>query len=115
MGADYIRRRARTFQKSWDLGALRIVESDLFTRDAGASIPSAITQLLPDARVNVGDRFIVRLDADRLHVYDGQRRIAECVAPAVAVRQYVERAGCIAEGRVLQLHGSARVAELELC
>ncbi len=115
MGADYIRRRARTFKKAWDVGALRIVESNLFTRDAGASIPSAVTRLVPGASVDVGDRLIVRLAADRLSVYDGQRLVAECVEPAAAVVAHVERGGRIAEGNVLTVVPDSGFAELSLC
>lgn len=112
MGLDFIRQRAKPFNRCWDRHALLLAERTLFSYEPELKprtvIARTIRRILPDERI------LVRCEADTLIGYDGPTQVATFVAPPPDLIARIRETGEFAEGRIVADHGDD-VVEVALC
>lgn len=112
MGLDFIRQRAKPFNRCWDRHALELAERTLFSRDPDMRPRTAVART--SRRLSADERVLVRCEAEGLTAYDGPTRVAIFVAPPPDLVAVIRETGGFAEGRVVADHGND-VVEVELC
>jgi hypothetical protein len=115
MGAEFIRRAAKTFEKSWDHGRKMLGTADLFTREPECGAHSAPFELVRNADLHVGETVTVEKEGVALVARHGLSEVARTIHPPADLLQAVERSCGIAKGTVENVHTIAHVAEISLC
>jgi hypothetical protein len=115
MGAEFIRRAAKTFVKRWDHGRKMLGTADLFTKEPDCAATSAPFDLAQNADLHVGETVTVEKEGEALVARHGLFEVARIVHPPSHLLQAVDRSCGIAKGTVENVHAVARVAEISLC
>jgi hypothetical protein len=115
MGAEFIRRAAKTFVKRWDQGRRMLATADLFTREPQCGAHSAAFDLTKNAALFVGETLTVEKEGESLVARHGLSEVARAIRPPVDLLQAVDRSCGIAQGTVEQIHVVANIAEISLC
>ncbi|SDF23895.1 hypothetical protein [Terriglobus roseus] len=115
MGADFIKRAAKTFVKRWDEGRRMLSTADLFTREPVCGAHSTAFDLERNADVFIGERLTVEKDGETLVARHGLSEIARALHPPADLLEAVERSCGIAMGTIETIHVAANIAEISLC
>jgi len=117
MGAEFIRRAAKTFVKRWDNGRRMLGTADLFTREPepGCAATSAPFDLAGSADLHPGDTVTVEKAGECLVARSGLSEVARSAHPPAELLRAVDRSCGIAKGTVENIHTIAGVAEISLC
>jgi len=115
MGIEFIRKKAKTYRRRWDIGRRDLGTADLFTKE-----PTCVARLLPfdlahSADIQVGNVVIVEASGGILVARVGLNEIARAEHPPSEILSAVQNSCGIAKGTIEQVHGLARVAEISLC
>jgi hypothetical protein len=115
MGAEFIRRAAKTFVKRWDQGRKMLGTADLFTNEPDCAATSAPFDLAQNADLHAGETVTVEKEGEALVARHGLSEVARLVHPPSHLLQALDRSCGIAKGTVENVHVVARVAEISLC
>lgn len=115
MGAEFIRRAAKTFKKRWDHGRRLLGTADLFTRQPNHAATSAPFELTGANNLCSGDVVTVEKSGDTLIARSGLSEVARNLRPPVDLLTEVDRSYGIAKGTIEQVHSAAGVVEISLC
>ena len=115
MGAEFIRRAAKTFVKRWDEGRRMLSTADLFTREPQCGAHSTAFELKKNAELYVGESLTVEKEGNALIARHGLSEVARAIHPPADLLQAVERSCGIAKGTVETIHLIANIAEISLC
>lgn len=115
MGAEFIRRAAKSFIKRWDEGRRALGTADLFTREPSYAARSAPFDVAPNTSVQAGDTVIVEKEGAALVARHGLSEVARTDHPPAELLRAVENSCGIAKGTIEQIHNLAHVAEISLC
>ena len=115
MGIEFIRKRAKSYTRRWDLGRLDLGTCDLFTQEPTA-VPRVFPfDLAPAADVHVGDTVVVESDGNVLIARNRLSEVARSENPPNEILTAVRDSCGVAKGFVHHVHCRARVAEISLC
>ena len=115
MGAEFIRRAAKTFVKSWDQARRMLGTADLFTREPQSGAHSVPFELAGSAELRIGETVTVEKEGEALVARQGLSEVARSIHPPADLLQAVDRSCGIAKGTVESVHTVAHVAEISLC
>ena len=115
MGAEFIRRAAKTFVKRWDHGRKMLATADLFTREPECGAHSAPFELAQNTELHVGEILTVEKEGGSLVARHGLSEVARSIHPPADLLQAVDRSCGVARGTVENVHAIAHVAEISLC
>lgn len=115
MGAEFIRRAAKSFRKRWDYGRMRLGTADLFTQQPDHVATSAPFELAGSGSLCSGDVVTVEKSGDTLVARSGLSEVARSLRPPAELLSAVDRSCGIAKGTVEQVHSAAGVVEISLC
>lgn len=115
MGAEFIRRAAKTFRKRWDHGRRLLGTADLFTKQPEHAATSAPFELAGHGNLCSGDTVTVEKSGDTLIARSGLSEVARNLHPPTELLSAVDRSCGIAKGTVEQVHTVAGVVEISLC
>ena len=105
MGVDFIKKCAKSFNKSWDRGKTELAAPDLFKRDPALAARTHCASLSPGTEAPLGREFLLRVVGSDLRLYDGASpvgSIKNSPPPLVAV---VQSDGCgVAVAKVVRVH-----------
>jgi hypothetical protein len=115
MGADFIRKAAKSHKKRWDEGRKELRTADLFTREptyVPRTVPFELTAVV---ELSIGDIVIVEAQGARLIARQRLSEVARAENPPRELLLAVQQSCGVAKGTIEQVHGVARVAEISLC
>jgi hypothetical protein len=115
MGADFIERAAKSFEKSWDRARVELATADLFTQKPSGAKYTAAANIVGSAQLRVGDHLTVEPQDGGLVALRGNLEVARFPNPPAELLKAVEDSCGIAKGVVEQVHDIASVAEISLC
>jgi len=115
MGADFIKRAAKTFVKRWDEGRRMLSTADLFTREPVCGAHSTAFDLQQNADVYIGETLTVEKEGDALVARYGLSEVARALHPPTELLEAVERSCGVAMGTIENIHVAANIAEISLC
>jgi hypothetical protein len=115
MGAEFIRRAAKTFTKRWDEGRRMLGTADLFTTQPECQAHSAPFDLAEKADLHAGDVVTVEKEGGALVARCRLSEVARIAKPPLDLLNAVERSCGIAKGTIEIVHDAAKVAEISLC
>src|ERR1043166_6885045 len=114
MGVDFIRRSAKSFEKSWDRGKKELAAPSLFKNDPAMAARTYSANLAAGANPQPGREYLVRSVNSELHLYEGSSRIGSITNSPPSLIAAVQGDGCgVAIARVVRVHefsGAADVA-----
>lgn len=115
MGADFIRKAAKSFQKSWDRRRVELATANLFTQQPSCAARTAEADIVGSARLANGDAVTVQATDAGLIAMRGLSVVARFNRPSTELVAAV-RASCgVAKGTVEQVHSLSGVAEISVC
>lgn len=103
MGVDFIRQRAKTFQKSWDSHRLELTKRTLFTREPDCIIRAGVARVVVADLVEIGSQHLLRVDDGKLVALSGTKTVAVFVNPTASMLEAIERTGGYANGETVGL------------
>lgn len=112
MGLDFLRQRAKAFNRSWDHHRVRLGTPSLFSVDPACAPRTAVARTTRPLEPGTG--MLVRSENGDLVGYDGHTRIALFVQPPSDLVAALRESGGYAEGRVV-ITRSENVVEVSLC
>jgi hypothetical protein len=115
MGAEFIRRAAKTFKKSWDKSRVELGTADLFKREASPLVRTAPFDVAQNAALCTGDFVIVETEGAALVARHSLTEVARIKDPPAELFRAVKDSCGIAKGKIEQVHDLAGVAEISLC
>jgi hypothetical protein len=115
MGADFIEKAAKSFEKSWDRGRVELATADLFTRKPTDARCTAAADIVDGAQLRVGDHLTVEPQGGGLVALRGNVEVARFPKPPTELLKAVVDSCGIAKGVVEQVHDIASVADISLC
>lgn len=115
MGAEFIRRAARTFKKRWDHGRRLLGTADIFTIQPEDAATSAPFELAGTRTLCNGDIVTIEKSGEMLVARSGLSEVARNAHPPAELLSAVDRSCGIAKGTVEQVHAAAGVVEISLC
>ena len=115
MGIEFVRKKAKSYRRHWDIGRRDLGIADLFTQE-----PTSGARLLPfdlsqSADVHVGETVTVETDGCVLIARVRLNEVGRAANPPTELLSAVQGSCGIAKGLIEQVHGLARVAEISLC
>lgn len=114
MGLDFIRRRAKTFTKSWNRNKTDLARPTLFTRYPECRSRSLIADLHADAGVAPGAEVLVCVRGTELSLVSGTTPIGATSRPPPDLLTAIRQAGGNALGRVTRLNPISGTADVEI-
>ena len=114
MGVDFLRSKAKAFNKTWDTSRVNLARRTLFTRDPQATPVSAVARMTGPTSLAVGDEVVVQTDGNRLLLVIEHSVRGEVVKPATSVLETIQGCGGYALGRVSAAYPTMTLAEVQL-
>lgn len=114
MGVDFIRQRAKTFRKSWDLHRLALAERNLFTQEPEQVVRTIVARLIAPGDLEVGERVLVREMDGTLEVLTGTTVRAVAISPPASLSEALRDVGGYTDAKVATVLKS-RVLEIAIC
>lgn len=115
MGAEFIRKAAKTFVKRWDHGRRKLGTADLFTRPPTTAAPSAPFEVPSGTTLDLGDCVTVERSGGCLIARHGLSEVGRNARPPAELLRAVDASCGIAKGTIDAIHTIAGVAEISLC
>jgi hypothetical protein len=115
MGAEFVRRAAKTFVKRWDDGRKELGTATLFTIQPSSEGRSAPFEVARNANLHVGEVVVVEKEGAALVARNRLAEVARSLHPPAFLLEAVDRSCGIAKGTVEDLHDAAGVVEISLC
>jgi hypothetical protein len=115
MGADFVQKAAKGFEKSWDRGRAALCTADLFTQMPSRAARTAAAEMLGDVALLPGDHVTVEKSGEILVARKGLTLVAHLNSPSAELVGAVDASCGIAKGTIEQVHELARVVEISLC
>ena len=115
MGAEFIRKAAPTFKKSWDWHRVDLATPNLFTQQPTCAPRTAAADIVGNATLQQGDGVTVQATDAGLIAMRGLDEVARFTNPSPELISAV-RASCgVAKGTIEVIHRLAGVAEISVC
>jgi len=115
MGAEFIRKAAKSFVKRWDHGRKMLATADLFTRQPITAAASAPFDVPGGTALRPGDSVTVERAGDCLIARHGLSEVGRNAHPPADLLRAMDASCGIARGTVETIHTIAGVAEISLC
>lgn len=115
MGADFIRKAAKTFEKSWDRRRVELATADFFTRQPMCAARTAEADVIGNACLQPGEALTVQATDNGLIAMRGLSIVARFHNPSTDLVTAVRSSCGIAKGVVEQVYPISGVAEISLC
>lgn len=115
MGAEFIRKAARSFEKSWDRRRVELATADLFTRQPSCTSRTAEADIIGNARLQPGEAVTVQATDNGLIAMRDLSVVARFHNPSTDLVAAVRSSCGIAKGTVEQVYPLSGVAEISLC
>jgi len=113
MGVDFLKSKAKTFTKGWDLSRLELARRNLFTRDPSCLATRVVARTLGPT-LRVGDAVLVRTDGNRLVVIDDLAIRAVFVKPPPDVFDRIRDSGGYANGEIAVAFPTLQLVEVTI-
>jgi hypothetical protein len=114
VGADFLERTRRSFQKAWDRQKVRRHEDELFSRLPSEASRTFAADLAPGGIVRQGDPLIVEAVRGALVVSVGNAEVARSDHPPADLVEALTGSCGIAKGSVRNVHTMAGVIEIAI-
>src|SRR4051794_6620286 len=98
MGADFVRKAAPSFRKSWDEARVALATDTLFTRTPDRVARSMDFDVTDDVELRRGDQVTVEKDGKDLVAKRGVKEVARSTSPPDGLVRAVEASCGIASG-----------------
>lgn len=115
MGAEFIEKATKVFQKSWDKERIALSTADLFTRTPDCATRTAKADIIKGESLTLGEHLTVEAQDGKLIARKGMSSVAQFSNPPSEIVNAVAASCGIAKGIVEQVHPLAGVAEISLC
>ena len=115
MGIDFIRKAAKTFQKSWDQERVNLATPTLFTQQPTCAARTAAADLVHYTALHEGDTLTVQLNDTGLVAMRGLSEVAHFIDPSPELVAAVRQSCGVARGTVEQINNIAGVVEISVC
>ena len=115
MGAEFIRKAAPTFKKSWDQQRVELATADLFTQQPSCAARTAVADIVGNATLQQGDVITVQATDAGLVAMRGLNVVARFTNPQPKLTSAVRESCGVAKGTVEQIHQISGVAEISIC
>jgi hypothetical protein len=114
MGLDFIRRRAKTFTKSWLRNRDGLAQPTLFTRYPECRSRSVVVDLDANADVAAGSRVLVCARGEKLLMVQGTSQVGATSRPPADLLGVIHQAGGNALGHVIRINPISGTADVEV-
>ena len=114
MGADFVAKSKRSFQKAWDRGRLSLATADLLNRLPTVDRRTFAAELANDARVACGDMLLVESTAREIRVSASGNEVAQLRSPSSELLAAIQQSHGVATAVVRHVHEISGVADLEI-
>ena len=115
MGADFIRKTGKSFEKCWDRHRVTAATADLFTKEPTYAARTAQADVIGDAILECGDVLVVQIANNELIAMRGLSIVAKFADPPPDLLAGVRSSCGIAKGIIQQVHVISGVVEISLC
>ncbi len=115
MGIEFVRKKARSYRRHFDIARRDLGIADLFTKEAGSIARALPFDLAQSAVVHVGETVTVEMEGPVLIARISLNEVGRAVNPPSEILSAVQGSCGIAKGLIEQVHGLSRVAEISLC
>lgn len=115
MGAEFIRKAAKSFEKSWDRRRVELATADLFTRQPHCAARTAEADVVGNTRLRAGETVTIQATDSGLIAMRDLSVVARFNKPPAELISAVRSSCGIAKGTVEHVHLLSGVAEISLC
>ena len=115
MGADFIRKAAKSFTKSWDRHRLALATPTLFTIGPTCASRSVAADIIDGVALLEGERLTVQTVNGQTVALRGLSTVAVIKNPSADIAAALDAACGIAQGTVEHIHKLSGVADISLC
>jgi hypothetical protein len=115
MGADFIRKAAKTFTKSWDRHRLDLATPTLFTTEPSCVASTVAADIVDGVTLREKERLTVQTLNGQLVALRGLSTVAVINKPSAEIAAALDAACGIAQGTVEHVHTLSGVADISLC
>lgn len=115
MGADFVRKAAKSFEKSWDRRRVELATSDLLTRQPSCASRTAEADILNNAQLLSGEAVTVQTAGGGLIAMRGLSIVARFHNPPIDLVAAVHSSCGVAKGTVEHVHSLSGVVEISVC
>jgi hypothetical protein len=113
MGVDFLKSKAKSFNKGWDLSRVELARKGLFTREPDCLATGVVAKMI-GTPLRTGDSVLVRTDGDRLVVVDDLAVRAVFVKPPPDVFDKIRASGGYAKGEIALAMPSLQLVEVTI-
>jgi hypothetical protein len=114
MGQDFLRAKAARFKKAIDSARVELATATLFTREPECAERNALADLAPDQAAELGEKLILKFEADRLVALRVNVMVATFACPPRELLEAVARSGGMALGEVVQVNPLSRTVSIRI-
>jgi len=114
MGLDFIRRRAKTFTKSWNRNKAELARPTLFTRYPECRSRSVIADLTESAGLSEGSQVLVAAHGTQLALISGTTQIGTAAHPPSDLMSAIHQVGGNALGHITRINPISGTADVEI-
>jgi hypothetical protein len=115
MGADFVRKAAKTFEKSWDKDRVELATANLFTQQPKCAARTSRADILGNAHLAAGDVVTVQAINGGLIAMRGLSRVARFSQPSTELIEGVNASCGVAKGTIEKVHPLSGVVEISIC
>ena len=115
MGIEFVRKKAKSFRRHFDIGRRDLGIADLFSKEATSVVRLLPFDLARGAEVHVGEAVTVEMEGPVLVARIRLNEVGRAENPPSEILSAVQGSCGIAKGLIEQVHGLSRVAEISLC
>jgi hypothetical protein len=115
VGADFIRKAAKTFTKSWDRHRLDLATPTLFTAEPSCAASTVVADIVDGVTLREKERLTVQTLNGRVIALRGLSTVAVINNPSTEIVAALDAACGMAQGTVEHIHRLSGVADISLC
>lgn len=105
MGVDFVKKCAKSFNKSWDRGKAELAAPHLFKRDPALAARTYCASLAPGTEASPGREFLLRVVGSDLRLYDGASPVGSIKDSPPSLVAAVQTDWCgVALAKVVRVH-----------
>lgn len=114
MGVDFLRSKAKSFEKAFDRGRAEITRKTLFTSEPGGITQHLVARSVDHCPLKVGDPVLMRSEGEQMLVMVDVTVYGRVVKPPEGMLNAVRSAGGYAKGCIAASYPSLSLLEVSL-
>lgn len=114
MGADFLEKKAKQYNKLWDDAAVELRRPNLLTKLPECAERNALAALVPNFSLKVGQHVLIRLLDNELAVFVGHDEAARFIDPPKAMLDALKGCNGVMAGTVREVHPESGTVSIRL-